>query len=220
MPAPSVRRCTSRLSDSLCFPNARHSIRLRQSRRMYHVHRPRQHAVHPIGHDVLDGRPPVSTWQWRPARPHVLQHMTGLPPERRVHQRSSGNLKTRAQCSVLSAESHGTLRWTLHLWFHVKPAPAPGECHHADHVSPAVHVVAIGFTELVQYTTRGTCRLKQMHLPHSSVAGGLPSHRARPTHREVSSSHTAATSGWSSPATARDVPASGEGEAIASHPAT
>lgn len=109
MPAPSVRRCTSRLSDSLCFPNARHSIRLRQSRRMYHVHRPRQHAVHPIGHDVLDGRPPVSTWQWRPARPHVLQHMTGLPPERRVHQRSSGNLKTRAQCSVLSAETCGAL---------------------------------------------------------------------------------------------------------------
>lgn len=35
--------------------------------------------------------------------------MTGLPPGRRVHQRSSGNLKTRAQCSVLSAESHTTL---------------------------------------------------------------------------------------------------------------
>ena len=49
----------------------------------------------------------------------------------------------------------------------------------------------------------------------SSAAGGLPSHRARRTHREVSSGHTAATSGWSSPATAHDVPGSGEGEAIA-----
>lgn len=48
--------------------------------------------------------------------------------------------------------------------FHVKPALSPGSAHHVAHASPAVHVVAIGFTELVQYTARGSCRLKQMHL--------------------------------------------------------
>lgn len=105
------------------------------------------------------------------------------------------------------------------FWFHVKPAPSPGSAHRVAHVSPAVPVVAIGFTELVQYTARGSCRLKQMHLPRSSAAGGLPSHRARRTRREAFSGHAAAASGWSSPATAHDVPASGEGEAIASHPA-
>lgn len=51
------------------------------------------------------------------------------------------------------------------FWFHVKPAPSPGSAHRVAHASPAVPVVAIGFTELVQYTARGSCRLKQMHLP-------------------------------------------------------
>ena len=100
------------------------------------------------------------------------------------------------------------------FWFHVKPALSPGSAHHVAHASPAVHVVAIGFTELVQHTARGSYRLKQKPTT-SSAAGGLPSHRARRTHREVSSGHTAATSGWSSPAKAHDVPGSGEGEAIA-----
>lgn len=51
------------------------------------------------------------------------------------------------------------------FWFHVKPALSPGSAHHVAHASPAVHVVAIGFTELVQHTARDSCRLKQMHLP-------------------------------------------------------
>ena len=51
------------------------------------------------------------------------------------------------------------------FWFHVKPALRPGSAHHVARASPAVHVVAIGFTELVQHTARGSCRLKQMHLP-------------------------------------------------------
>ena len=43
------------------LPNARHSISTCQSSRIFHT-LPSQHkAFHPIGRDVLDGRPPVST---------------------------------------------------------------------------------------------------------------------------------------------------------------
>ena len=63
------------------------------------------------------------------------------------------------------------------FWFHVKLALSPGSAHHVAHVSPAVHVVAIGFAELLQQTARDLPRPKQMYLPRSSAAavGRIPS---------------------------------------------
>jgi len=61
MAAPSVRRYTSWRSDSLCFPNARHSISTCQSRCIFRTLPSQHNAFHPFGRDVLDGQPLVST---------------------------------------------------------------------------------------------------------------------------------------------------------------
>ena len=102
----------------------------------------------------------------------------------------------------------------------MKPASAPGECHHADHVSPETHIVAVRFVVYLQRAALCPSWPKPMHLPRSSTAAGrLPPHRARPTQRETTAGHRGSASGWSSRATAYALPASEEGEAITSHPA-
>ena len=60
---------------------------------------------------------------------------------------------------------------------HVKPASAPGERHHAIHVSPEAHIVAVRFAVYLQRAALGPSRPKQMYLPRSSEAavGYIPS---------------------------------------------
>ena len=72
--------------------------------------------------------------------------MTGLPPGRRVHQSStpSGNLKSRTQSSVPSAESYGTLLAEASPLVSRETSPAPRNGCHAAHASQAAHVVSIG----------------------------------------------------------------------------
>ena len=76
---------------------------------MHQPRLPRQDVFHPIGHDVLTGRSPAATLQRHPVGPHLLQHMTCLPPGKERSSRiSSSNLEPRHQFSVTSAEFYGT----------------------------------------------------------------------------------------------------------------
>ena len=109
MAAPSVRRYTSWRSDSLCFPNARHSISTCQSSRIFHTLPSQHNAFHPIGHDVFNGRPLPGTGRRHHVAPHGLRHTPYLPPRRERASRLISSLRSQHLRSVTSAESHGAL---------------------------------------------------------------------------------------------------------------
>lgn len=64
---------------------------------------------HPVGHDVLDGRPLAGTGRRHHLAPHVLRHTPYPPPRRERASRLISTLKSQLLRSVTSAESHGAL---------------------------------------------------------------------------------------------------------------
>ena len=146
--------------------------------------------------------------------------MTGLPPGRRVHQSStpSGNLTSRTQSSVPSAESYGTL-----------PAEASPLVSRETSLSPR-ETAAMPPTPVRQRTLSRSdlpCFSNRRHptcpAQNRCICHVLPrqqhvvSRRARPIQRETATGHCEAASRCSSCATAYALPASEEGEGITSH---
>ena len=146
--------------------------------------------------------------------------MTGLPPGRRVHQSStpSGNLTSRTQSSVPSAESYGTL-----------PAEASPLVSRETSLSPR-ETAAMPPTPVRQRTLSrsdlpGFSNKRHPICParsgcvchvHTRQQDAL-SRRVQRTRREAATGHWEAASSCSSRATAYALPASEEGEGITSH---
>mgnify|MGYP000854969879 FL=1 len=145
--------------------------------------------------------------------------MTGLPPGRRVHQSStpSGNLTSRTQSSVPSAESYGTLPAEASPLVSRETSPSPEKqlpCR------PRQSGSARCLTQtavLLQQTSLDLSRPKRMYLPRSSAAAIGRIRQARRNLREAATGHWEAASRCSSCATAYALPASEEGEGITSH---
>lgn len=145
--------------------------------------------------------------------------MTGLPPGRRVHQSSSpsGNLTSRTQSSVPSAESYGTLpaeasplvsRETSQPRETAATPPTP------------VRKSTLSRSDLPYFSNRRhpICPAQSRCICHVHPRQQyVVSRRARHSKRETATGHREAASRCSSRATAYALPASGEGEGITSH---
>lgn len=64
---------------------------------------------HPVGHDVLNGRPLPGTGRRHHVASHVRRHAPYLPPRRETASRLISSLRSHLLRSVTSAESHGAL---------------------------------------------------------------------------------------------------------------